>query len=506
LAALLANEIRALIRAWCNAPALAEGVGWVVAFSPPLLYYAGTVFTEVPAALLIAVVLHHGRDLSSSSIWKALGIGTAIACLPWLNVRYGVPAVLLLAFLFCARPCWRLAVSIVGPVLASALALGLYHHILYGFLDPRRVYGRRPGIDLAHVLNGFPGLFLDQEFGLLAYAPVFVFALPGLLALWRLGWRLAATVGALTAAMVFTASAWPMWRGGFNPPARFLVPLLPVLALAMAAALRGRGRQVGAALLVGWGLWTGAVGAFEPRLVHRDRDATAPLFRTASGASEWTLLLPGFVRPPNTMTYAPAYADRGRLAALWCAALALVLYGPRLPRHTTQRLGTAVVGLIAVARLASALSSGLSEGRDAVRCLGRPAVALPAWRSATEASWGSSEIPWGGHYQGPLPQDGAPIGTRLPLPEGRYLLMLDVAGPSAERPPTLVVSTEGPQAGRRTQPLLPAPAGLQALLDVMPGESAVTLALRGGTPMRLTGVRLATLHGPRRARPPRVDR
>jgi hypothetical protein len=450
----------------------------------------------VPAALLIALVLRHGRDLPSSTVWRALGIGTALACLPWLNVRYGIPAALLLAFLLWARPGWRRGLSIAGPALASALALGFYHSVLYGFWDPRRVYGRQPEVDLAHVPNGLLGLFLDQEFGLLAYAPVFVLVLPGLVALWRSGWRLAAIASALAAAMVFTASAWPMWRGGFNPPARFLVPLVPVLALATAAALKGSRQRVGVALLIGWGLWTGAVGAIEPRLVHRDREGTAPLFRTVSGAHEWTLLLPGFVRPPETMTYAYAWADRGRLAALWCAVLALAALGPGFPRRTSLRLGVGVLGLITAARLAGALSSGQSEGRDAVRCLGRPALALPAWRPVAAARWEATDLPWQGDYTRQLAQDGARLGARLALPEGRYQLTLALAEPPVQPRPEIVLRSEGASATRRSYPLLAAPAGLQAFVDVLPGESAITLAMRGGAPIRLTAVQLTVAPRP----------
>ena len=83
-----------------------------------------------------------------------------------------------------------------------------------------------------------------------------------------------------------------MWRGGFNPPSRFLVPVVPALALAVGAALP-RGLTAPAALLAGWSLFAGLGGALEPRLVHRDRDGTAPFFREMSGAEEWTRLLPG---------------------------------------------------------------------------------------------------------------------------------------------------------------------------------------------------------------------
>ncbi|HEY6554339.1 MAG TPA: hypothetical protein VI669_13360, partial [Vicinamibacteria bacterium] len=49
LAAFLAREIRELLRATLHDDAVAEGTAWVIALGPPLVHYAGLVFTEIPA-------------------------------------------------------------------------------------------------------------------------------------------------------------------------------------------------------------------------------------------------------------------------------------------------------------------------------------------------------------------------------------------------------------------------------------------------------------------------
>src|SRR5207244_1314729 len=161
-----------------------------------LIHYAGLIFTEVPAALAVAVALRRGRNLAAARTADVVLLGAALALLPWLNVRYAVLAVLLLLFVLTGRPNRR----------AVAVLLAL------------------------------------------AVAPLLM------------------------------AGSWPMWRGGWNPPARFLLPVVPALALGVAASFQ-RGFGSASALLLGWSVWLGLAGGFEPRLVHRDRDGTAPLFR-----------------------------------------------------------------------------------------------------------------------------------------------------------------------------------------------------------------------------------
>jgi hypothetical protein len=464
LSALLAREVRGLVREWLGEDGAADGVAWMVAFSPPLLHYAGLIFTEVPAALGVAFALRRAR--AASGRLGALAGGLAVAVLPWLNARYGIVAAILIAYAMSRRPGPARILAWVLPALASAGALALFHHLLYGFMDPRRVYGRRPEFSLDVVPQGLPGLFLDQEFGLLVYAPVFAMALPGLVSMVRKWPREGVALLALVAGVVGTAAAWPMWRGGFNPPARFLVPLVPALAVAVGARLRG-GLTAGAALLVGWGLWTGLTGAADPRLVHRDRDGMAPLFRERSGAEEWTRLLPGYVLEESA-------ADRGRLAAVWAAALAGALFLSRRRPANAWGVAAVSVGLLGAAGLASRQSRARTEGRDAVRVLDRPALAVPGWRTTV--------------YEPHRHPSGAVIGHRLGLAAGLYDVRLSGDPVQGGEAPYIEVRGYRVSALRWGQgPLGPELAG-QVDTRSVPGP--VTLALRGGGPFILKDIRL----------------
>jgi hypothetical protein len=482
LAALLARELRALLAGVLEDEALADAAAWLAALSPPLIHYAGLIFTEVPAALLAAVVLRRHKAVGGSGMGPALAAGLALAALPWLNVRYALLAGILWALCLVARPPWRNTLALTLPAVLSAGAIAAYHFVLYGFFDPGRVYGRHPEFSVGLLPEGLPGLFLDQEFGLLVYAPALVLAIPGVVVLFRRSPRLAVAACALAASVILVAAAWPMWRGGFNPPGRFLVPLLPVLVLCCAAAV-ARARSAALVLLLGFGLWTGLTGAAQPRWVHRDRDGTAPLFRVQSGAEEWTRLLPGFVLTES----AP---DRARLAAVWTAVLASAAIAATRRRDATPKgFALACLALLGAAALASRLSTAMPTGRDAVRVVGRPALELPSgpWTAAQEARWDASRLSWGGLYEPHRHPDGAALGERLPLPPGEYDLDLETrAGWPGGAIPTVEVRSH--EVRLASLVLEPGPGGLRGGLTVPAGVDEISLFLRGGGPLALDRV------------------
>jgi hypothetical protein len=479
LAALLAREVREWVRELGGSDGLADALGWLTVLTPPLAHYAGLVFTEVPAALALTFGLRRGRVPGVA----ASAVGLAAGLLPWLNVRYAPLAVLVLAYALWRRRSPREWLGLLGPALASALALVAYHQVLYGFWDPRRVYGRRPELALSALADGLPGLLLDQEFGLLVYAPLLALALPGVAALWRRDRRLC-VVGLLAVGAVgLTAGAWPMWRGGFNPPGRFLVPVAPLLLLAAGLALARYGLTAGAALLVGWSLFTGMGGGLEPRLVHRDRDGTAPFFRELAGAREWTGLLPGFVL---------GEPDRRRLAAIWGAGLLLAVPWRARPA-TGRRLAVASLGWALAAQAASSVSPARTGGRDAVRLVGRTALSVPGWRVETDIPgvWRPRDLDWGPLYEPHRYPGGAAIGSRLPLPPGRYELAIlaEDLDPSAPAP-VVDVLPDHPGAAVRARGLSRRPGGYEATFEVPPGEPAVSLLVRGGGPMLVQELRV----------------
>ncbi len=483
VSALVVVEVRRWVVELSGRADLAEGTAWAVALSPPLLYYAGLVFTEVPAALALAVGLRQGRE-GRSGVGAALAVGATAAALPWLNVRYAPLALLVVAHAAFRRPRLRQLVAQLGLPLVSAVGLAIYHHQLYGFWDPRRVYGRNPELSLSTLAEGLPGLFLDQEFGILVYAPVLALAIPGLFRLWRRDRKLGTAVVLAVAAVVLTAGSWPMWRGGFNPPGRFLVPIVPLLFVAVALVWDRRGLTAGTALLLGWGLWAGIGGALEPGLVHRDRDDTAPLFRVLSGAREWTGLLPGYVLEEP---------DRWRLALVWFVALAAAVPWRRR-QLTATRAAVAALGLVAAAEAAALVARRTTGDRDGVRVVGRPALAVPGWRMTASApgDWLPADLGTDSLYEPHRWPEGKELARRLPLPAGRYAIELDCTELSVlPNLPQLEWASARPGSVRHPVTLRRIATGLAGRLDLPPAPG-FNLRLIGGGPLLVRKLRLSS--------------
>ncbi len=236
----------------------------LLAFTPPLLLYAGQFWVEVPAALLLALVLRAlarlnpaGRPGATESANRSelLALALPLVALPLLKLR----------FLALALPLGALAVARLRGsgryrqhrrellLLAAAMlfALGLWNLARYG--NPLRMYGGSDlaifAVPLSDHLRGDFGLFFDVAFGLFALAPIWLLLLPALVAAVanhppEEPRRLPAPPAplALTAPIAELGALVPYilligmrreWYGGWSPPFRYGVVLLPAFALLM---------------------------------------------------------------------------------------------------------------------------------------------------------------------------------------------------------------------------------------------------------------------------------
>jgi hypothetical protein len=218
-----------------------------------------------------------------------------------------------------------------------AAAYAGYQHSVFGTLSPFARYAGQTPIPMARStpLRTLVGLFVDGAYGLLPYAPVFLLALAGLPLVLGRGRRdrwalLLAGLGALLPVL-----AWRNWWG-FSPPARFTIPLVPVLAVAIAARLAaapGRGLARWRWGLVAGGLGLALLMFAEPRAMRmvNGRDGPPQVLELLAGDVSPSRYLPfpssraGSTSPP----WEPP-ASEARVTAVWVAALAALLVLDRL--------------------------------------------------------------------------------------------------------------------------------------------------------------------------------
>jgi hypothetical protein len=188
LAAALARRL--VPEPWATAAPLA------CALSPPALGAATAIYPDVPAAAaLTAAALFALRYRDRPRLRTAVALGIVLAPVPWLGIKYLIPAVLVLlaAWRWAARRGRGTHGLVAAEVLfASLVAYVTVNGRLYEALTPYAVApAGKPSADAlssTDVLDRLPrlaALWFDRGVGLLRWAPAFALAFFALWLLWR---------------------------------------------------------------------------------------------------------------------------------------------------------------------------------------------------------------------------------------------------------------------------------------------------------------------------------
>jgi hypothetical protein len=218
---------------------LAFGVG------TPLLTYSSMVFVEPIGALgcVYALrVLHRQQMRRRDLLLSSAGLGA----LPWVHSRFMLFTVLLLGFIayrifresrFTDRMRY---VYGLGPAAVLLGVFEIYNLVYWHSLNPAANQASVDELPFTRSpVHGLVGSLLDQESGLLLNFPIFFFVLPGLLLTLRRRYALLhIQVFALVVPYMVIVCTFKNWHGGYSPPARMVVVLLPLLAFYVAAALQ----------------------------------------------------------------------------------------------------------------------------------------------------------------------------------------------------------------------------------------------------------------------------
>ncbi|CAN5723954.1 hypothetical protein BH23CHL2_BH23CHL2_19140 [soil metagenome] len=275
-AAILASQMYLLARENRADPSIAAAVALGLTVSIPIGPYALLLFPEVPAALLLIYAIR--RAAAPENAWWQLGLsGCAIGLLPWLHQRFVPTAAVLALVVFLkvlrSRDVLRNAAFGLGPIAVGGICLLAYNQWLYG-LPVQRSEDHAGFNRLVGTINGGFGLLLDAQWGILITAPVFILAIAAF-PIWRRDhqWIANIVLVAVGPYLVIVA-AYKVWWGEWGPPARYLVPIVPLAAGPLAAWLQQasvRGRLATYAL---WsvGMLLTVVGYQDPQRFYHHPD------------------------------------------------------------------------------------------------------------------------------------------------------------------------------------------------------------------------------------------
>lgn len=305
-----------------------------LSFSNPLASYAALIFPATPAALLTLYAfrqIHAGRIPGDR--WRTLMAAVAIGALPWLNAQLlPISAGLFLyatagssprdwlASLRERRTSWF---AFFAPLVVSGAGFLAYYYFLYeSFLPNWQDHAGSSG--LGGTLVGIIGSFWDQQWGLLIHAPLLLLAFAGLVVMARVARRDLVWLAIICLPYFAVIANYKQWWGEWCPAARYLVPLVPLLALPMAyaaPALRSKLATLLFSLLaaVSFGIMAAFVNV--PRLMynHPVGQSSLLLWIAKQGGPDLTTFVPTFFIEEEIVRSLV-------LAAIYTAGAALIVW------------------------------------------------------------------------------------------------------------------------------------------------------------------------------------
>lgn len=315
------------------ADAAAAGTAWLIATAlVPLANVTTVIYPNVVGAAAILVAY---RLLFTAPVRRPVLAGLVAATTLLLTPRDGMVIAFFVPFAFLAGR--ATATRFVATLVVAFAAVSVFDLFVYGL--PLPYAGYFFGIDAAQVLDGQPtlrprpdvgigGILFDRAFGLAGSAPWVFAGLAGVAAALRPRAR-RALLPALVAVVLSLAalSVYRLWEGGYAPPNRYIVDVLPLWAPFVATALALRDRWIGIA--------TGALaalGALASFLLLAVPNLAFSGVETARLVSALDAMLPF-----DPFGLLPSFEVSAGLGGAFLRSLPLVLLGGLLLRAGARR-------------------------------------------------------------------------------------------------------------------------------------------------------------------------
>jgi hypothetical protein len=297
-----------------------------VAYSAPYFFHSFTIYPEIIGGCCVLVgvwtlvELTNGRDPDVR--WLVV-TGSAMAVLPWLHSRFAVLAGIIGALIGARLAVRQHAIKRMTAFLAVPLVAGAawfaFFYAIWGSASPMAPYGPDTSTSASYVLRGLIGLLFDQQFGVLTTAPIYVVAIAGAASLLRTHPRLTIELSLIVIPYVVIVASYAMWWAGNAAPARFVVSILPLAALPIAAGV-ARSRAIRPLTLV---LLAISAALLLPRAFE---DGGRFIYNNRSGVDATLHWLSSSVDLP--LAFPSVHRDGGSIAArdgvIWLAGFAIV--------------------------------------------------------------------------------------------------------------------------------------------------------------------------------------
>jgi hypothetical protein len=467
----MAGLAAALIWTWArdtSGSASAATFGWAAtALTTPFLFNSFTIYPEIPGALAVSVALAWRRDSTTTGTLVSRGI--AIGVLPWLSTKYAVMAAAI-AFVLAMRVRWKMrALTVMAVPAAILFALWFaFFYWIWGTFSPSAPYGASEPMTIRNLAHGAPGLLFDQEYGIVAYAPVLMLAFVGLVRLLSGGTdsaRRAIEVSLVLGALLVTVGGFHIWWGGSAAPGRPVASGVLLLAIPIGSAFAATSRRPAARgtcqalLAVSVALAVVVVTREQGTLIQNGRDGTSTMLGWMSPTWPLTTVFPSYINVDQTyaeallrtfdwlaltglVAWGTSRVARGRAGAASLAALVFGVAGGAA-LATATRSSTAPATIDPTARARVPLLDEFDARRRPIVLAYDPLRRMPASEALSRASF----VVRPDQRQGPEPVKLL-WNARFTLPAGEYRLKL-------ERPPQVSAQDGaiGLQIGRVGQPL-----------------------------------------------------
>ena len=217
------------------------------AIASPLYIYSHLNFVDPIGALLCIYVFRKvlQETVSVSDVFIS---SVCLGILPWVHIRFALlEMILFFALLYKVYQQNKLKhlkyyLWYLLPVTILFVLLEVYSYKVWGSLNPAiNELNDTGGPNKPFAVLPFAGLLgvsFDQNFGLLVNFPLFIFLLIGVvLALKKKFLAHNLLILAVSIPYIILFTTFRSWSGGWGPPARFLVVLLPLWAFYLAYAL-----------------------------------------------------------------------------------------------------------------------------------------------------------------------------------------------------------------------------------------------------------------------------